>query len=211
MDSQVKKQLKKDWVLTAEAFGKLLLSFDENQEKASLIYEDIRKRLIRQFTAGQSLFADEQADEVFNRIARKIAEENFMLDRENPYPYFHQVARYVLLEYQRKSRRKILGLEDLSAGEEPSYNTADILEKTYEKFRTELGLKALRQCREHLDTQELVMLDKYNEALGKDKKHRHQQLAINLGKSQNALKISVSRARNKLIECAKKKLSIVLN
>jgi DNA-directed RNA polymerase specialized sigma24 family protein len=211
MDSQVKKQLKKDWVLTAEAFDKLLLNLDENRENASLIYEDIRKRLIRQLTAGRSLFAEEQADEVFNRIARKIFEEDFVLDRENPYPYFHQVARYVLLEYQRQSRRKILGLDDLSTGEEPSYNVAEMLEKAYEKFRTELGLNALRHCREQLDTQEVVMLDKYNAALGKDKKQRHQQLAINLGKSQNALKISVSRARNKLIECAKKKLSIVLN
>jgi DNA-directed RNA polymerase specialized sigma24 family protein len=211
MDSQAKKQLKKDWVLTAEAFEKLLLSFDENKEKASLIYEDIRKRLIRQFNANHSLIAEEQADEVFNRVARKISDEDFQLDSENPYPYFHQIARYILLEYQRQNRRKILALDDLTVAEEPSYNSVELMEKANEKFRTELGLNALRKCREHLSSQELTMLDEYNAALGKDKKHRHEQLAASLGKTQNALKISISRARTKLIECAKKKLMIVLN
>jgi DNA-directed RNA polymerase specialized sigma24 family protein len=211
MDSQAKKQLKKDWVLTADAFEKLLLSFDEDQEKASLIYEDIRKRLIRQFNANQSLIAEEQTDEVFNRVARKITEEDFILERENPYPYFHQIARYILLEYQRQNRRKILGLDDLTASEEPSYNAVELMEKANEKLRTELGLNALQKCREHLNTQELAMLDKYNSALGKDKKQQHEQLAQSLGKSQNALKISINRARKKLIECAKKKLMILLN
>jgi DNA-directed RNA polymerase specialized sigma24 family protein len=210
MDSQITKQLKKNWVLTAEAFDKLLLSFDDNKEKASLIYEDIRKRLIRQFNANQSLIAEEQADEVFNRVARKIADEGFILDQENPYPYFHQIAKYILLEYQRQKRLKILGLDDLTIGEEPSYNSVEILEKAQEKFRTELGLNALKQCREHLNTKEIVMLDKYNSALGKDKKQRHEQLAQSLGKSQNALKISINRIRKKLIECAKKKLSVIL-
>lgn len=211
MDFQAKKQLKKDWVLTADAFKKLLLGFDEDQEKASLIYEDIRQRLIRQFNVNQSLIADEQADEVFNRVARKISEEDFILDRENPYSYFHQIARYVLLEYQRQNRRKILGLDDLTASEEPSYNTFELMKKANEKLRAELGLNALRKCREHLNEQEIMMLDKYNSALGKDKKHLHEQLAQSLVKSQNALKIAINRVRKKLIECAKKKLSIALN
>ena len=66
-----KKLLKKDWILTAGAFENLLKNLDPDSEKASLIYEEIRKRLIRQFKAGNSILAEEQADEVFNRIARK--------------------------------------------------------------------------------------------------------------------------------------------
>ena len=68
-----KKLLKKDWILTAEAFEDLLKNLEPDREKASLIYEDIRKRLIRQFKAGNSSIAEEQADEVFNRIARKYS------------------------------------------------------------------------------------------------------------------------------------------
>lgn len=211
MISQTKKQLKKDWSLTAEAFTDLLSSFDDNREEASLIYEDIRKRLVRQFKVNQSLIAEEQADEVFNRIARKISQENFILDRQNPYPYFHQTARYILLEYQRQNRRKILSIDDLNTSDEPAYNPIEALEKAHEKLQTELGLNALRECRKNLKPQEIEILDNYNSAVGKDKKHLHQQLAASLGKSQNALKISINRIRKKLIECAKKKLAIVLN
>lgn len=211
MIAPTKKQFKKDWALTAEAFAELLSSFDDDREKASLIYEDIRKRLVRQFRASQSLIPEEQADEVFNRIARKISEENFILDRANPYPYFHQTARYVLLEHQRQNRRKILGLDDLNVSDEPAFDPVAAIEKAEQKLRTELGLNALRQCRQNLKPQELEVLDHYNAAIGKDKKRLHEELAASLGKSQNALKITINRTRNKLVECAKKKLAIILN
>ena len=211
MISQPKKQLKKDWSLTAEAFKDLLSSFDDDREKASLIYEDIRKRLVRQFQVNQSLIAEEQADEVFNRIARKISQENFILDRQNLYAYFHQTARYVLLEYQRQKRRKILGFDDLNPADEPAYSPVEAFEKAQEKVQTELGINALRECRKNFRADELKLLDNYNAATGKNKKHLHEQLAVSLGKTQNALKIIISRLRKKLIECAKKKLSIVLN
>ncbi|MCD9188598.1 MAG: hypothetical protein LUM44_19425 [Pyrinomonadaceae bacterium] len=211
MIAPTKKQFKKDWTLTAEAFAELLSSFDDDRERASLIYEDIRKRLVRQFRASQSLIPEEQADEVFNRIARKISEENFVLDRTNPYPYFHQTARYVLLEQQRQNRRRILGLDDLNVSDEPAYDPVKAIEKAEQKLRTELGLNALRQCRQNLKTQELKVLDEYNAAIGKDKKKLHEELAASLGKSQNALKITINRTRKKLVECAKKKLAIVMN
>jgi DNA-directed RNA polymerase specialized sigma24 family protein len=211
MISQIKKQLKKDWSLTAEAFEDLLSSFDDDREKASLIYEEIRKRLVRQFRVNQSLIPEEQADEVFNRIARKISQENFILDRQNPYPYFHQTARYVLLEYQRQNRRRILGFEDLNAEEEPAFNPLDAYKRAEEKLHAELGLTALRECRKKLRAADLELFDSYNAAVGKNKKHLHEQLAAELGKTQNALKIVVSRLRKKLIECAKKKLAVVLN
>ena len=211
MISQTEKQLKKDWALTAEAFAALLSSFDDDRENASFIYEDIRKRLVRQFQVNQSIIAEEQADEVFNRVARKISQENLILDRKNPYPYFHQTARYVLLEYHREKRRKILGLDDLNAFEEPAYDPLEALEKANEKLQTEIGLNALKRCRENLKRQELEVLDKYNAAVGKDKKLLHQKLAAELGKSQNALKISINRTRKKLVECAKKKIAVILN
>lgn len=205
MSLETKKVLKKDWVLNAEAFEKLLFSFDADQEKASERYEDIRRRLIRQFRASQSQIPEEQADEVFNRTARKIYEEDFVLDKENPYPYFHQVARYILLEQQRHSRRRILGLDDLSASEEPFYNPEEVLARFSEKMRDEAGLNSLRECRRSLSRKELDILDRYDSAKGK---HR-QELAKETGKTVNALKISINRIRKKLIDCAKKKLKSI--
>jgi DNA-directed RNA polymerase specialized sigma24 family protein len=205
MSYEVKKIFKKDWVLNAEAFEKLLLSLDGNPEKASIIYEDIRKRLIRQFRASQSQIAEEQADIVFNRVARKIHEEDFVLDKSNPYPYFHQTARYILLEQQRTTRRRILGLEDLSVGDEPFYNPEEILARFSERLRDEAGLGYLHECRENLSEKEIDLLDRYDAAKGKQRK----QLAQEMGKTVNAQKISVNRIRKKLIDCVKKRLKTI--
>ncbi|HLL99673.1 MAG TPA: hypothetical protein VK400_01350 [Pyrinomonadaceae bacterium] len=195
--------------MNAEAFEKLLSGLDENSEKASLIYEDIRCRLIRQFRANQSQVAEEQADEVFNRIARKIYEEDFVLDKNNPYPYFHQTARYILLEHQRRARRKILGLDDLPVSEEPFYNPEEILARFSERLRAEAGLNSLRECREGLSEKDINLLDRYDAAKGKEKKTQREQLAVESGKTVNALKISINRIRKKLIECAKRKLKSI--
>jgi len=206
MSYEAKKIYKKDWVLNAAAFEKLLLSLDGNSENASLIYEDIRKRLIRQFRASQSQIAEEQADEVFNRIARKIHEEDFVLDKSNPYPYFHQTARYILLEQQRRARRKIFGLEDLPLSDEPFYNPEEILARFSERLRNEAGLNSLRECRESLSKKEINLLDRYDAATGKEKRKQREKLAKETDKTINALKISINRIRKKLIDCAKKKL-----
>lgn len=199
----------KEWVLTAEAFDFFLKSLDEDSGKASTIYEIIRQRLIRHFRAHQSLIAEEQADEVFNRIARKIFEEGFILDKDNPYPYFHGIARYILLEHQRQKRRKFLGLDDLKTSEEPTFDPTDAYEMIEEKMRTAHGLEVLKQCRGSLSDGESVLLDKYDVIAGKDKKVIREQLAAASGKTINALKISINRIRNKLITCAKKKLNIL--
>lgn len=210
MSSITKRTLKKDWILTAEAFEKFLFSLDSNLEKASFIYEDIRNRLIRQFRANQSQFAEEQADEVFNRVARKVFEEGFLLNKENPYPYFHTTARYILLEYQKKSRQKVLGIEDLSPAQEPYFNPEVALEKYTERIEKEIGLQSLAECKQSLPEKDRELLEKYDAAKGKDKKQQRDLLADSLGKTKNALKISVNRIRNKLIECARKKINMKL-
>lgn len=207
MPFETKKVLKKDWVLNAEAFEKLLSSLDENQEKASVIYEDIRRRLIRQFRANQSQYPEEHADEVFNRTARKIYEENFLLDKSNPYPYFHQMARFILLEYKKQLSRRIIGFEDLPVSEEPFFNPEAVLAKFSERLRTEAGLNSLTECRESLSAKDINILDRYDSpATPKEKKKQRERLAKELGKTVNALKITIIRIRKRLIDCAKKKL-----
>lgn len=208
MAYEAKKTLKKDWVLTSEAFNLLLSNLADNQEQSSKVYEEIRKRLIRQFRASQSLIPEEQADEVFNRVARKIYEDGLVLERETLFPYFHQTARYVLLEYQKQFKRRMLNFDDLSGAEEPYYDLQENLEKISEKINRELGLNALSECRRSLGTKDLELLDKYNAAQGKEKKALHENMARDLGKTQNALKIYITRLRKKLIDCAKSKLNL---
>jgi DNA-directed RNA polymerase specialized sigma24 family protein len=186
-----------------------LLNFDDNEARASEIYKEIRVRLIRQFKANRSLNPEDQADEVFNRVARKISDDGLVLDKQTIFAYFHQTARFVIFKSRRENHKKILGLEDLPISEEPAYNPQEYIEKYEEKVRRELGLEAIKACREHLSKKEVDILDQYNSAIGKDKKQQHQQLAESLGKTQNALKIVINRTRKKIIECAKKKLDLL--
>lgn len=207
-DFPTQKSLKKDWTLTTEAFEIFLTNLDENRDKASKIYEEIRKSLIRHFRANRSLIAEEQADEVFNRVTRKMSEEDFILDKENPYPYFHSVARYILLEYQRQKRIKFLGLDDLALSEEPAFDPAEAFKAADEKLQMAQGLEILKKCREKLNENEIILLDKYDLIVGTNKKTLREQLAADSGKTINALKISINRIRNKLIICARRKLNI---
>ena len=103
----------------------------------------------------------------------------------------------------------MLGLDDLPLSEEPAFDPVEALEIVEGKLRKESGLDALRQCREKLAEREVVLLDSYNLIAGKDKKAQRERLANESGKTVNALKISINRIRNKLIECAKRKLKLL--
>lgn len=207
MHSQAnKKNLKKNWILTAEAFQKLLLSFDENQDKAGLVYEDMRRFLIRYFRLNQTQNAGENADEVFNRVARGIAENGVIIDKSNPYPYFYKTAKFVLSE-SRKARNKLFGLDDLSASEEPFYDSEAAVIKIQERYKTENGLDILQNCFNCLSEKERTIYDKYVNVTDTDKSLHRRNLADELKKSKTALKIYVSRVRQKLLECAKNKIN----
>src|SRR5256885_4134102 len=60
--------------LTGEAFSKLLARLDPDRERAGEKYEDLRRTLIRFFEWRGAPFPEEQTDETFNRVARKLDE-----------------------------------------------------------------------------------------------------------------------------------------
>ena len=51
-----------------------MLRLDANPEQAAEEYEELRRRLIRFFEWRGARFPDEHADEVLNRLARKLVE-----------------------------------------------------------------------------------------------------------------------------------------
>ncbi len=114
------KHLKKDWVLTTDAFELLLSALDPNREQAGVKYEQIRRKIIRKLEFEGSSVPEEHADEVFNRVARRLVEGE-RLDAESPDGYFLQTARFVLSETRRSGKRhRVSGLDDLAVGEEPT-------------------------------------------------------------------------------------------
>src|SRR6266446_3605240 len=81
--------------LTADIFTKLLARLDPDRERAGERYEDLRRTLTRFFEWRNAPFPEEQTDEVFNRIARKLFEG---VEIRNIGSYCYEVARLVCLE-----------------------------------------------------------------------------------------------------------------
>src|SRR5580765_538626 len=97
--------------LTADAFSKLLLRLDANQERAGHAYEDLRRKLIRFFQWRSAPFPEEHADEVLNRLAKKISEG---VEVKNVGSYCHEIARLVLLEAFKTVHDRHASLDEMS-------------------------------------------------------------------------------------------------
>ena len=88
----------KTWVLSQEAFDKLLLAFDPDREQAGYKYEMLRQKLLKFFEWRGATAPEDHADEVLNRLARKIEHGEALRDLSS---YSVGVARMMLLEISR--------------------------------------------------------------------------------------------------------------
>src|SRR5712692_1447912 len=93
--------MKRDWVLTPEAFEKLLACLDPDRERAGAKYEEIRHKLLKLFQWRGCTAAEDYADRTIDRVARRTLESREPR-LEDPYRYFHGVALNVLREYWRE-------------------------------------------------------------------------------------------------------------
>lgn len=203
------KTLKKDWVLTADAFASLLAALNPDSEQAGIKYENIRRKVIRKLEFEGSSEPEEHADEVFNRVARRIAEGE-RLDAESPDGYFLQTARFVLSESRRRSRaHRVSGLDDLAFGEEPSSNPFEEIKLLEDRIRRETGLGAIEKCRQELMPEDRRIYDIYEYGSGRERIERRQKLAIELGEKIENLRLVVCRIGKKLTRCAEKQLNIL--
>jgi DNA-directed RNA polymerase specialized sigma24 family protein len=93
--------VKQKWVLTSEAFDRLLSWLAPNHEQAGERYEEIRSGLIRRFRQLGCAESEELANETIDRVARKLP-DIIVTYKGDPTPYFFSVAYYVHLEYLRR-------------------------------------------------------------------------------------------------------------
>ncbi len=186
--------MKKEWVLTQDAFDTLLDWLDSNRDRAGSKYEAIRLRLIKIFTCRGCSEAEELADETINRVIAKVMEvaKSYVGD---PALYFYGISQKVYLEHLRKTQsRQAPLLEDPVAGSlsTPAISLADDIEPEYE---------CLERCLEDLpaDNRKLV-LDYYQQEKQAKIDHR-KHLAAELGIAVNALRIRAHRIRLALQRC----------
>ncbi len=185
--------MKKEWVLTQDAFDGLLDWLDADRDHAGSKYETIRLRLIKIFTCRGCADAEDLADETINRVTAKVAEVagSYIGD---PIHYFWGVAHKVHLEYLRKSHGRQASLVAAGVGRQdpPLPGFAEDVQPEYE---------CLERCLERLPahSHDLVVGYYQHERLAKIE-HR-KRLAKELGIAVNALRIRAHRIRLALQQC----------
>jgi DNA-directed RNA polymerase specialized sigma24 family protein len=176
--------MRKNWVLSQEAFDALLNWLDADREKAAARYEEIRRNLINYFVVRHCADAEDLADETINRVTKNLSriEKDFKGDPER---YFYGVANMLWKENRRKP----------PPPPTPPPVDSDRLEQEY---------RCLEHCIQRLSAENRELLLKYYYAEGRDKIEQRKLLAENLGIAPNALRIRAYRIRASLQKCVEK-------
>jgi len=173
----------KEWVMNQDDFERFLRWLDPDREEAGMRYEKIRHRMIAICRARGKTEArgEEIADEVFNRVVRKLPE---IIDTYvgPPEPYIYGVLRKVVLE------------PDPLPPPPPPPPPDDPRKKEQRDV-------CLRHCLKQLPPEDAELLLEYYADDGRAKIERRRELAERLGISENALRIRLHRLRATLKAC----------
>jgi len=188
--------MKKEWVLTQDAFDALLDWLDPQREQAGTKYEAIRTRLIRIFICRGCLEAELLADETINRVTSKVEEisRGYVGD---PSLYFYAVAQKVHLEYLRKPRTQQSPISLETAGNMLSTAPVTLVEDFEPEYR------CLERCLEVLPKENRYLLERYYQQEKQAKIDQRKLLATELGIAVNALRIRAHRIRLALRQCVR--------
>lgn len=179
------------WKLTELAFNKLLSSLSPDREEAADRYELLRRKLIRFCESHGSIPAEDRADEIINRVARKIEEG---VPIANIFSYSYGVAKMVLKEFWREGDRTRT-LEQMR----PPATTAARMVDDNENVR----LRCFDSCLEQLSTDNQKLLLEYYQEEQHAKIEFRRRLAEQRKIPLNALRIRVHRIRRTLEQCVK--------
>ena len=185
---------KKDWILTQEAFERLLAALDADRERAGQKYETVRRKLIEFFEARGHNSPSDPADETINRVARRLDEGERVQDFS---AYFYGVARLLLKETLRGRGKEPIAL-DLAP---PPTVAADNEEQEQRRQDEELRLRCFEVCLSKLpNSHRILIVDYYREEQGVKIEERKRQ-AESLKLSLNALRLRACRIRGELGDC----------
>lgn len=181
------------WELTAEAFAKLLARFDPDRGRAGEQYEAIRLALVKFFDWQCAFTPEDLADEVINRVARKIDEGEELRDVPT---YCHGVARMVLLEHRKTFLNRRAEVEEINSFASPSETT-----------ETDERQDHLELCMSELPVESRQLVLRYYQDERRQKIDVRAAIADQLGIPLNALRSRVQRIRDRLEQCLKRHLA----
>ena len=193
---------KKGWVITREAFDRMLAELHPDSERAGEQYEKIRQKLVKLFEWRGCVHAEECADETFNRVAQKIC-DGTSIWADDPYSYFHGVALNVLREYWRSAEQTTSALEGMAQIQDLSVTPEDLLLRETEQMKKERLFECLNQCLQKLPPESLHLIIRYHQGEEALDKARRKEMARALGIPLNALRIRAYRIRVAIEECVR--------
>jgi RNA polymerase sigma factor (sigma-70 family) len=179
------------WTLTQVAFDHLLAALDSDAEEASAKYILLRRNLVRYFEGRGCPFAEDHADEVINRIAKKLGEGEEIRDLNG---YSYGVARLLLLEIFKERDRQEKALQELPSLHLVEDNPAE-LDETQER------LECLTHCLEKLPPDSRRLIVGYYQGDRQSRIEGRKRLGEELGIPNQALRSRAVRLREKLEAC----------
>ncbi len=174
---------------TKESFDKLLLCLNPDRERAGEEYELLRLKLMEYFRVRACSRAEELADEALNRLAKKIADGEEIRNIRN---YCYGMARLIWLEYLKNPGPDQNPYDDNNP--EPSFTPNDFL---IEKER----MDCYQHCLHQITEAGRELITEYTDHDNRAHYQTRKELAERLGITTTALRIRISRIRDKLEAC----------
>lgn len=194
-----KAESKKNWAINSNAFHRLLEWLDQGEDSGGQNYLEMCQRLVAYFDRKNCLMPDELTDETLNRVARRLEEEG-KIESETPAKYCYITARFVFMEYLRRTDKGSVPLDDFLRKPQQA-NQLTAAEQADENEAKEKRLECLEQCAGKLESVNRDIIIGYYFGEGRIKIENRRALAEKLEITMNALTIRACRIREKLEVC----------
>lgn len=179
--------------LAPEAFAAFLARLSPDPERAGEAYEEQRQRLVKFFECRGVTVAEDLTDEVFNRVARRLAEGEVI---ENLPGYCFSIARFIVMEHLRAPEQRRVDWDDVPPLAAPENVNEDNVNED-----EDARLACLHHCLQSLPADSRALILEYYQDLKRGKINVREALAERLGISRNALSNRMVRLRTQLEQC----------
>ena len=171
-------------------FEALLRVLGPDRDAAGQKYEEFRQRLVRLFRLWGADSPEDAADVTIDRVMVKVAAGE-KIRHDNPYVYFHGVARFVFMEGLRAR------VKDKAAAAEYGVPRASEAHDTVEERKA----ACLDKCLSRLNEADRAALLEYYDLGQRARIESRQAMADRLGIQVTALRLRMHRERERLRPC----------
>lgn len=178
--------------LDETAFERLLELLGPDRDRAAERYEEVRRNLVRFFEWRGCADPASLADEVMDRVARRLSDGE-AIHAANPAGYFFGVARNVWRETFKTMQRHRTAATDVS---KVASNPLEEIER-----ETEAALACLEQCLGSLPPESRGLVLQYYQDQGIRRIERRRHLAEELAIEPGTFRLRMLRIRERLEAC----------